>query len=320
MLRKLIAAGLFSLGALSGSSAFAQPFPSKTVTLIVPFAPGGATDVLARLIAGELAKKWGQAVVVDNKPGGNTVIATQAAARASADGYTAMLATFAWVTNPVLMKSLPYDNNALVPVAHLGSLPQVLYIRADIPATTVPELAEYVRKSGKPLSIANAGTGSTPHLSAVQFANRSGIPTLDVPYKGMSPAANDVMGGQVDAMFEGATYRQHVDAKKMNALLIGQGERLASWPKLAPAADAGLPGFDSAAWFLLMLPAKTPMDVQQRYFTDVNAILAQPDIQAQLLKLGILVRPKSLAQVAVFVEQQRQTLGAVIQKNNIKLD
>lgn len=320
-MRILIAVALAAAALLPLSSpAAGDTFPNRTVTLIVPFAPGGATDVLGRLLATELAKRWGQAVIVDNKPGGNTVIATQATARALADGYTGMLATFAWATNPYLMKNLPYEPSALVPVAFLGSLPQVLYLRPDIPAKTVPELAEYVRKSGKPLTIGNAGSASAPHISAVQFANRTGIPTTDVPYKGMSLAANDVMGGQIDAMFEGATYRQHVDAKKLNALLVAQDEPLSSWPSLATSGAAGLPGFESAAWFVLLLPARTPADVQQAYSREVNAVLAQPDVQAQLLKFGILVRPMTLPQVATFVDNQRRELGAVIQKNNLKLD
>lgn len=306
---------LSSVGLRAQTSASA--FPSRPVTLLVPFAPGGASDTITRTLALQLAKQWGQSVVVDNKPGGNTIIATAQVARAAPDGHNLLLATFAWVTNPLMEKSLPYTTDSLRPVGLIGYQPHVLYVRRDIPARDIRELAAYVKRLGRPLSIGNAGDGSSPHLAAVDFAARSGIPVLHVPYKGTSPALNDLMGGQLDALFEGPLYRQHVEAGAIRAMLVAQDGRVETWPGLATATQAGVPGFTSSAWFALLVPAATPPEVQSALSNAINSALADAGVHQKLLDAGIVSRPIPQAEVIAFVEAQRRKLAPIIVSNRI---
>lgn len=314
--RRIAALSLFS--PLLTSKAWAQEaFPSRPVRIVVPFAPGGASDTVTRVLGEELGRKWNQSVVIENKPGGNTVIATTQVARSAPDGHSILLATLAWVTNPLMEKSLPYASDSLVPAGVIGYQPHVLYLNNAIQARNVRELAQHVKRSGKPLSIGNAGTGSSPHLAAVDFASRSGIPVLHVPYKGMSAALTDAMGGQVDAFFEGPIYRQIAQSGKINGFLVAQDTRIASWPELASAPDAGLKGFTSSAWFALLVPSATPKPVLAALSSSIIAGLSSPEVSKKLLDNGIIPTPLSSAESAAFVDAQRRRLAPIIVINRI---
>lgn len=318
MIKSIVSILGFAL-ACASPVARTETFPTKAVTIVVPFAAGGPSDAIARVLAEELGKKWGT-VIVDNKGGANTIIGTQQVIRSAPDGYTILLGTFAWVTNPILMEKSPYDPKALISVAFLGEQPQIMYLRKDILATSVPDLAAYVRKRGKPLMIGTPGIGSSPHLTAVDFANRTGIPVEYISYKGAAPANNDLVGGQIDAVFIGDSNRSYVDAGRINALFIARDQRLPAWQHLPTAREAGLPSFESAAWFVLMVPSGTPESVKTKIAIDVNNVLANQDVRSKFEKRGVFARTMTSAQVNDFVESERAKLGLIIKKNNIKLE
>ena len=195
-----------------------------------------------------------------------------------------------------------------------------MFIGAGNPVTSVPDLIERVNKSGKRLLVGNAGNGSSAHLAAVDFGQASGLDIISVPYKGSQPSMIDLMGGQIDAMFEGATYKGIADSGKVKALFVGQPARMPQWPSLQTAAEAGLPGYTSAAWYGIFAPAKTPPEAQKRIAADYAAVIALPKVQARLMELGLAPEPMSQAQFAAHLEAERKRLGALIQRHNIRLE
>ncbi len=312
----LTACALLALPAAAQDSAF----PARAVTIVVPFSAGGSSDAIARFIAPVLAKKWGKPVLVDNRAGGNTIIAAAHVLSMPPDGHTIFYASYAWVTNQILNPNLPYAPGAMSPVTLLGRYPLLLFIRADLPVNSVPELIAYAKKSQHPLNFGNAGTGSSMHLTAAGFANAAGIEVTHVPYKGSAPAMQDVAGGQVDAAFEGLTYRQFVDGKRMKALFVAQPDALPDWPGLPTAKGAGLGSFNMAAWFGLLVPAKTPSAVQEKISADVAAAIRDPEVDAQLRKVGLIPQATKPGEFAAFLEAERVKLKAVIEKNRIKAE
>lgn len=299
--------------------AWAADFPDKTVTIVVPYAAGGSSDAIARIVAKELSKKWNQAVVVDNRAGGQTVIATSAVAKSRADGLILLYTPFSWITNQFLMKDLPYKTTDLAPVTLLGRYPLALMLRGDMPVNSLAELAEYAKKIKRPLTFGIAGVGTSMHLATLEFASQTGIEIIAVPYKGGSVAAlNDLMGGQIDAMFEGAVYKTHLDSRRIKALFIGQPERMAGWA-LPSATEAGLPKFGIAAWFGLMTPSETPVAIREKIAADVTEILRQTDVRERLTALGLDAGGMPPAQFSAFLEAERTKLGAIVMRNLAQL-
>lgn len=315
------------LAMLAAMSVLAPPaaaqegaFPNRTVTIVVPFPAGGSSDAIARFIAPVLAKKWGRQVLVDNRSGGNTIIATSHVLSNPPDGHTILYVAYAWVTNQVLNPSLPYAPSALTPVALLGRYPLLLFVRADLPVNSVPELIAYAKKSPKPLTFGNAGTGSSMHLTAAAFANAAGIEVTHVPYKGSAPALQDVVGGQVDGAFEGLTFKQFVDSKRMKALFVAQPDALPDWTSVPTSKGAGLGNFNMAAWFGLLVPAKTPAAVREKISADVAAAIKEPEVDAQLRKVGLIPQAMNPAEFAAFLDAERDKLKGVIDRNRIKAE
>jgi len=305
---------------LPGNAWTQEAFPTRSVRIVVPFAPGGASDTVTRVLGEELGRKWNETVVIDNKPGGNTIIATTQVARSAPDGYNLLLATLAWATNPIMEKSLPYTSDSLIPAGIIGYQPHVLYLRNTIQSRNVQELAQYIKRTGKPLSIGNSGTGSSPHLAAVDFASRSGIPVLHVPYKGSSASLADTMSGQIDAFFEGPIYRQLALSGKINGFLVAQDTRIASWPELSSATDVGLKGFTSSAWFALLVPSATSKSVLATLSSSINAGLISPEVSKKLLDNGIIPTPMSPTESVAFIDAQRRRLAPIIVMNRIAPD
>ena len=292
-------------------------FPAGPVTLVVPFAAGGSSDVIARAIAPALAKKWGKPVLIDNRAGGNTIIAASHVLNAAPDGHTIFYASYAWVTNQLLAANLPYAPGAMSPVTLLGRYPLLLYVRADLPANSVAELVAYAKKSANRLNFANAGAGSSTHLAAAGFANAAGIEVTHVPYRSTAPAMQDLVGGQVDALFEGLAFRSFAESRRVKALFVGQPDALPDWPGLPTAKDAGLGSFSMGSWFGLLVPARTPPAVTEKISADVAAAVRQPEIDAQLRKAGLIPQPMKPAEFAAFLDAERVKLKTVIERNRI---
>jgi tripartite-type tricarboxylate transporter receptor subunit TctC len=322
--RTLILAGLAAPAAVSlaglSRAQDAAGYPNRAVTIVVPFAAGGSADVIVRAMAVEMGRAWGQNVIVDNRAGGNTIIATSYVVSAPPDGYTILCGSYAWVTNQYLVAKLPYTPAALAPVTLLGEYPEMLFLRGDIPASNVAELAAYARSQGKPLNFANSGPGSSLHLAAAGFADAANIPAIHVPYRGSAPAMQDLAGGRIDAMFEGLSFKPFADGKRVKAMFVAQPESLAEWPELPTSRQAGLDGFRMASWFGLLVPAKTPDAIQQRISQAVVAALQKPAIDAQLRKLGLIPAPGTPAEYTAFLDRERTKLQAVISRNRIVID
>ena len=313
--RLALLAALFlpSLGAIAQEPAF----PTGTVTIVVPFGAGGSSDAIARALAPALAKKWGKQVLVDNRAGGNTIIAASHVLNAPPDGHTIFYASYAWVTNQFLAASLPYAPSAMSPVTLLGRYPLLLYVRSGLPVNSVAELVAYAKKAPKPLNFGNAGTGSSTHIASAGFANAAGIEVTYIPYKGTAPAMQDLVGGQIDALFEGLTYRSFADSKRVKALFVGQPEALPDWPSLPTSRDVGLGSFSMGSWFGLLVSARTPAAVTEKISADVGAVAREPEVDAQLRKAGLIPQPMKPAEFAAFLDAERVKLKAVIERNRI---
>ena len=320
--RRLLTVPLLALAA-GGPAVADETFPSRPVTIVVPYAAGGITDTLARLAAKRLTERWRQQVIVDNRPGGGTVIGTSIAARAPADGHTLLLTSFGFVANQVMLPSLPYAPSALEPLALLGDAPGVLYVHPSVPATTVPEFARWLRERRAPATFASSGNGSSVHVMAELFAAAIGVEIVHVPYKGNAPALADLIGGQVNAMFDSPANMQHARGGRLRALGVTSAERSVLVPELTPIAQSGesaLAGFQAASWFGFLVPSGTPKAVQAKLHADIQAAMTPQAARDELVGAGIEPRPLSQAEFADYLRRQLAVWGPVIRAKNIKPD
>ncbi|MFS2203897.1 Bug family tripartite tricarboxylate transporter substrate binding protein [Variovorax sp. Varisp36] len=310
-------------GALAAVPAMALAFPDKPVQLIVPYAAGGLTDNLARIVAPALSARWGQPVVIDNRNGGGTSIGTAAAARAPGDGYTLLLTAFGYIGNPLLMKNLPYDPAALVPVTVVADAPSVLFVSARLPVNTVPELIAYAKAHPKGVVFASSGNGSSPHIAAELLASLTGIDIVHAPYRGNGPALNDLLGGQVQAMFDSAASMSYVRAGRLKALGVASDAPVARMPEVVPIARSGVPqlaGFAAGGWFGFFLPSKTPAELQQRIYADLRAVLETPEVRAALERAGVEPRLMTQPEFAAYLRAEHDRWAPVIRERRIQLD
>jgi tripartite-type tricarboxylate transporter receptor subunit TctC len=266
-----------------------ENFPSRPVTIVVPFPPGGTADLLPRIIADKLRERWGQAVIVENRPGAAGTSGSAWVANASPEGYVLLSSPAGpLVINKLVQKAFSFEPLDLSPIAVLAAVPSVLTVRANFPAKTVGEFIAYARAHPGKLNYASQGPGSTSHLTAVMFANMTGTEMVHVPYKGSSPALADLMAGNVDLMFDnlGSSLAYH-QAGRVRILAVAARQRAAALPDLPTLHESGLAGFDSSTWFALVAPPKTPADVVARINRDVTEILQRPDVRSRLTDLGL---------------------------------
>jgi tripartite-type tricarboxylate transporter receptor subunit TctC len=301
----------------------AQAFPGGPVTLIVPYAAGGLTDNLARALGQRLSEKWGQPVVVDNKAGGGTVIGTAAAARAPADGRTLLVTSFGYTTNPFMVPNLPYAQNALTPLALMAIAPAILFVHPSVPANNIPELIQYIKASGKPFIFASSGNGSSPHIGAELFASQAGVDIIHVPYKGNGPAINDLVGGQVNALFDSKATMSFVKAGKLKALGITSLRPSPLAPELKPVAQQGVPAlanFSTGSWFGVLVPEAVPRDIQNRLYADIRAILETQAMREAIDRAGVEPVLMSQAEYATYLKAEGEKWGPIIKAKNIQAD
>ncbi len=306
---------------LLANVATAQNFPSRSARIVVGFAAGGATDVTARLLAMELSKAWGQQVVVDNRPGASGMIGAEIVAKAAPDGYTLLVSPqTSIVVAPLLIKKVAYDSiRDFATVSVVGSTPQLLVIHPSLPPKTFREFAAFVKANEKNLSFGSGGIGSTPHMAGELLNSSLGVRVTHVPYKGENPGVTDLLGGQIPYMFVNFPVAiPHVQAGKLRAIAISSPQRSPLAPEF-PAVAESIPGFDTATWNGLYLPAATPRDVIARIHTDVTKVLASPQLKDRMLKQGIdqstLNTPEKHA---AFVKAEFARWGKVIRDADIK--
>ncbi len=275
----------------------AQPYPTKPVRLIVPFAPGGGTDIMARTLSQKLVELWGQQIVVDNRGGAGTVIGTEMTVRSPADGYTLMLANIAMALNPGLREKLPYDAlRDLAPVILIASQPSAVAVNPTVPAKSVKELVK-LAKADK-LSFASSGIGGVGHIGGEMFRIAIGADMVHVPYKGGGPAATDLLGGQIPVIFSSlVTVMPQIQAGRLKALAVTEKVRYPGLPNVQAVAET-IPGFEMSSWLGFFAPANLPAPIAARLNTSLVKALTAPDVTAKLDAAGLLVVGNSAAQFA----------------------
>ena len=308
--------------ALCFTGAAQAQYPVKAIRIVVAYTPAGTTDILARAIGQKFTEAWKQPVIVDNRPGANGNIGTEAAAKAPADGYTLLMGTAGTHgVNPGLYPKLPYDAvTDFAPVSLTAIVPNILVIHNSLPAKSVQELVTYAKKNPGKLSFGSPGIGSTGHLSAELFKSLAGIDMVHVAYKGSAPTLQDLMGGQVQVVIDNIPpYLPHVKAGKIRALAVTPNKRSPAVPELPTMAEAGVKGYDAASWFGLFAPAGTPAEVVDKLSEETRRILALPDVRDKLLGLGAQPSGSSPEEFARFVEAEIAKWGRVIRSANVTI-
>jgi len=319
--RKLVIA----LGAVALAAPLAaaqQDYPNKPIRFIVPFPPGGSTDPVARLIGQKLTESWGQQVIVDNRPGGNTIIGTEALAKSAPDGYTMSLATSTFVISPHLVPSLPYDSfKDFAPVATLASSEFVLVLNASVPANNLQEFIALAKSRPGGLNCASTGTGSANHLASEFFNMLAGIKTQHIPYKGGGPALTDLLGGLVQMAFNPPlAYLPHIKTGRLKAIAISGESRHSSLPQVPTFTEAGLPGYSIGYWIGVLAPTGTPKAIIDKLSTEIGRILAMPDTKEKIAVQGMDSFISSPEQFAALTKADMAKWGKVIKAAGIKPD
>jgi tripartite-type tricarboxylate transporter receptor subunit TctC len=317
----LAVAGL-SLLCVSGTAA--ENYPTRPVTIIVPYAPGGGTDLLARIVGQELAKRLGKSFIVENRPGGGTVIAALAAARAPPDGYTLLMGTSTPLAiNATLHRNLPYDPvGDFVPLALVANVPFVLVVNPSLPVKSVSELIKLAKEKPGSLSYGTSGPGSPHHLYSELFKSMTGIEMTHIPYKGSVPALIDVVAGHIPLMFVDLGPAQPmIKDGKVRALGVSSAVRVASLPDVAPIAEVGVPGFEAVAWQMLVAPANTPKEIVDTLYKELKAILALPEIKQRINELGMIpVDSPPPEELARYVKTEIVRWGEVVKKSGASIE
>ena len=314
---------------LAGYCAAAQPaaapdrYPSKPIRLIVPYPPGGPTDLIARAVNEPLAQRLGQQVVIDNRGGATTVIGAELAARAPADGYTLLVATISTLAvNPALQKKLPYDpERDFAAVSMLAAQPYLLATTASLPVTSVSQLIAYAKANPGKLSFASAGVGAGAHLAAELFKYMAKIDVVHVPYKGTGPAITDLIGGHVAYQFGGVSVLMpFVGSGKLRALALSTAKRSAIAPDIPTVAESGLAGYAMSSWNSLVAPHGVPQHIIARLNAETVAVLNQPEIRERLKQQGVDADPGTPAQLAAHIRTERERFARLIAAIGLKTE
>jgi len=281
---KMLFVTLVAIGGLAN----AQEWPSRPISLIVSYPPGGTADLMARTVATPLGKILGTSVVVENKPGASGQIAASYVAKASADGYTLMLDASSYSVNPSLFPKLPYDpNKDFKTLAVLAQYPNVLLVNPSFPAKSVKELVAIAKAKPNSISYASSGNGSAQHLAGALFEVKAGVEMQHIPYKGGGPALNDVIGGQVPVFFGSvASTKQYVDSGKLNALAVTGKKRATSMPNVPTMAEAGVAGYEVYEWNGIFAPSGTPAPILIKLSDAIARVMASPEVREKVLSLG----------------------------------
>jgi len=315
------------LGALAGlafaAGVCAQSFPTKPIKIIVPYPPGGTSDILARAVGQKLSEAWGQPVLVENKPGATGNIGADFVAKSPPDGYTWLLADIGSLAiAPSVVTTLPFDPvKDFAPVAMVAYSPHLLVVHPSVPAKNAQELIALAKAKPDSLNFAVSGIGGANHLAGIDFAQRAGIKWTYIPYKGGSQALTDMVGGQAQVMFNGmlATY-PFVKDGKLKALAISSAQRFAAAPDIPTVAESGMPGFETGSWQGIVVAAGTPPAIVSKIHGTVMAILATPEMKERLDKAGAEVRAQSSQQFGAFIRSERDRWAKVVKESGARFD
>ena len=304
---------------LTAAPAAAQDYPSRAVTVVAPSAPGGMYSLFARLIATRLEVKFGKSFIVENRPGASSIVGITLVVRAPADGHTLVVVNnTGMAVNPALHRSLSYDPlNDLVPIALIVRIPEVLVVHAALPVRSLPELVAYAKAAPGGLNFASAGPGTQQHLGGVLLQSVLGISMTHVPYKGMSPAINDVAAGHVPLMFSPVPFAIPLaQAGKLRMIGVTTAERVPAIPEVPPLATLGAKSFDAVSWFMLAAPAKTPQPIVDRLHAEVRLIAEDPEVRGEFSRLGLVPLSASPPQseLKAFVQSEMARWAEIVKK------
>ena len=317
-----LAAAAMAAPSLLLSRALGADWPAKPVRVVVPFTPGGSTDITARLVSNRLQEVWGQSVVVENKPGAGGNIAADMVAHSDPDGYTIFISGPGMATNQFLYPQLSYDSVAdFAPVTMLITQPNLMCVPNSSPAKSVQEFIDYCNQNKGKVTYASSGNGTTLHLSGELFKRLAKVEMTHIPYRGGAPAINDLIPGRVDVIFDNMpSILSHVKAGSLRGLAVTTRERVAVVSELPTIAESGVPGFDVFSWFAFFVPARTPPDVIARINADTNAALAYAPVKSRFEELGANPKGSTPAELAAFLKSEIDKWGPVIREAKIKVE
>jgi tripartite-type tricarboxylate transporter receptor subunit TctC len=319
-----IARFAFSVVALAAVAvtAQAQAYPSKPIRWIVPFPPGGSTDLLARVVGQKLTESWGQQVIVENKGGAGGTLGAAEAARAPADGYTLLMGAIHHTIASSVYPRLPYDfQKDFAPITVVAIVPNVLVVNPSVPANSTKELIAYAKANPGKLTYGSAGMGTAHHLIGEQFNLQAGVNILHVPYKGSSPAVADLIGGQVLIMYDTvASCLPHIKSGKLRPLAVATAKRSSALPDVPTIAEAALPGFEVTTWFGALAPAKTPKEIVVKLNGEIVRILAMPDVRKRLLEAGAEPVGNSPEQMAAQIRKETEEFAKIVKQAKITVE
>ena len=297
-------------------------YPTRPVTMVVPFAPGGGSDNIARYVASRLTERTGTTFIIDNKPGAGTNIGNEAVSRAAPDGQTLLFGQVTLSINPFIYSTLRYNvQKDFVPVAHIADSPTVLVVTPALPVKTVKEFMAYAKSHPGTLNYGSGGKGTSVHLAGELFSSLTGTQMVHVPYRGSALAMTDLIGGQVQSMFDTApSALQHIKGGKVRALAVTGTQRVAELPDVSTFAEAGVAGFDAPAWYGIFAPAGTPAPIVQYLNVEVEQILKEPATQQRLTQLGSVPVGGSPQAFGQFIDAESKRWSAVVRQANVTPD
>ena len=320
VLRQLAAALVYAAAALTSTHAVAA-YPDKPIRLVVPFAPGGGTDLVARTLAAGMGRELGQQVIIDNKPGAGTIIGSDSVAKSPPDGYAIVIATFAHAINPSMVPKLPFNTEtAFAPISLIGKGPNVLVVRADSPYKSVKDLLAAAKAKPGKLNYASQGNGTSAHLAGEMFTNLAKVEMTHVPYRGAGPAITDLLGGQVDMIFgTAAAVSPFVDSGKLRALGVTTTTPSEAFKGVPPIAQE-VPGYQVESWYGLYAPAGTPADVIAKLTAAAKKAAHAPEFAKKIEQEGLSVVASEPAELDRYVKSEEARWKKVVKENNIKPD
>ena len=322
-LGSIASAVVLGAGLLGGTSALAQAYPTKPVTIIVPFAAGGTTDILARIIGQALTAELGQSVVVDNRAGAGGNIGGQAAAKATPDGHTLFMGTVGThAINASLYKKMPFDPvKDFAPLTRVANVPNLLVANPAQPYKSVKDLIAYAKANPGKVNFGSSGNGSSIHLSGELFKSLAKVDMQHAPYKGSAPAVTDLLGNQIGIMFDNMPSAiQHVRSGKLVPLAVTTAKRSPELPNVPTIAEAGVPGYEATSWFGMFAPAGTPAPVLAKLNAAIVKVLAQPDVKKKINEQGAEVYSETPEQFAAFIQAESVKWGKVVKESGASLD
>ena len=308
---------------LAPMASWSQSYPSRPIKVIIPFPPGGPTDVLGRIVAQKLGERLGQNVVIDNKPGASGMIGADMVAKSAPDGYTLLVNASLHVINPSLYEKPRYDAIAdFAPLSNLADVPLVLVVNAKAPVNTVKELIAWIKASKTPINFASSGNATAPHLAGEAFKVAAGIENMQhVPYKGSSPALTDLLGGQVQLMFDSLPSSQpFIKAGTLKAIAVTTQRRSSALPNVPTIAESALPGFNFSTWYGMWAPASTPPAIVEKLSTEISQITRLPEVRERFLALGAEPVGNTAEEFSTFNKSELAKWARIVRQSGARVD